>query len=100
MQPEYVKINLHGLKCLNSKWNKLFFNTEFIVPQDIQLCYVIVNICSQFYNKHLYVHVHIGEIKWYIIKSWRYVLKKIKILTLIKYLIISYMIEVAKNHLL
>lgn len=99
MQPEYVKINLHDLKCLNSKWNKLFFNTEFIVPQDIQIMlYYSQYLLTILTNK--YVHVHIGEIKWYIIKSWRYVLKKIKILTLIKYLIISYMIEVAKNHLL
>lgn len=45
MQSEYVKINLHGLKCLNSKWNKLFFNTEFIVPQDIQI--------MLYYNQYL-----------------------------------------------
>lgn len=31
MQSEYVKINLYGLKCLNSKRDILFFNTQFIV---------------------------------------------------------------------
>lgn len=58
MQPEYVKINLYGLKCLNSKRDISFFNTQFIVLQYIQ----IINICSQFCNK-AFIYEYISEIK-------------------------------------
>lgn len=58
MQPEYVKINLHGLKCLNSKWNKLFFNTEFIVPQDIQIMlYYSQYLLTILTNIYMYTYI-------------------------------------------